>query len=337
MRRRISCRSWRGFTLVELLVVIGIIALLISVLLPALGKARESANNVKCLANLRQMATAATLMATDRKGYIQPVAEKQYFQTADPSMRRYVYRLGGTLPVPTDWASALLPYLGDRSGLTFVEAKDKSQVFRCPSDRWLNVSGTGIDGPGYTILVNIGDVKLPLSYGINVDIAGLVDPASGRGRYNGSSEIGVWMGEGTQYYSTPGKKTGQPLSGRLTKVQKPSEVLLFADCGVRPRINAAGTALDWSDTLAYTTNYIEYSNNNPQGQPIPESVKGTLEGIAQTSWLGARIPYDRHGGKQSGSGVWKGARVNVAFADGHGETVLRDDFKNVRVSPYKSK
>jgi prepilin-type N-terminal cleavage/methylation domain-containing protein/prepilin-type processing-associated H-X9-DG protein len=63
-------RRARGFTLVELLVVIGIIALLISVLLPALNKARQAAKSTVCLTNLRQMGTAWELYLNQNKGHL---------------------------------------------------------------------------------------------------------------------------------------------------------------------------------------------------------------------------------------------------------------------------
>ena len=107
MRPITSTAGFRyGFTLVELLVVIGIIALLISILLPALSKARQAANSVACLSNLRQVGVSLVMYANDNKQSLPPGYMNNY---------------------ATDWRQILSFYLTRHDG-----APDPS-VFRCPA------------------------------------------------------------------------------------------------------------------------------------------------------------------------------------------------------------
>ena len=107
-----------GFTLVELLVVVGIIAILIAILMPALGRARDQANGVKCSSNMRMLMTGALLFAQDNKGHL--FGNWSDAGNADEAKRDFL--AGGT----RDWRQA------PQAGTLFRYVRDVN-VYRCPS------------------------------------------------------------------------------------------------------------------------------------------------------------------------------------------------------------
>ena len=90
MNRNLLKPAWekRGFTLVELLVVIAVIALLAGMLLPALNAAREKGRGTSCLGNLKQIATANLMYAGDNEEYSVPYSVTD---SPDPNQPGYYW------------------------------------------------------------------------------------------------------------------------------------------------------------------------------------------------------------------------------------------------------
>ena len=169
-RRRVQCGNaapCRAFTLVEVLAVIGIIGVLIAMLLPALGLAREQAQRVQCSAKLRQIGLAALMHANAHQGYLPSggyswnlvggVTNPRGLE--DEAERKYEYYIDNGIKRPVPTTVALGRFLGvtcrtdSRENLEQDMAGEPlRRLFRCPSQQaeYLGITQRGQEEPVWT-------------------------------------------------------------------------------------------------------------------------------------------------------------------------------------------
>ena len=244
----------RAFTLVELLVVIGIIALLIAMLLPALGAARRSAREVKSLTGLRDMMLGYAMYHQEHRGavmfgYPPSTVNGRPLTVDDPATG-----LTFGYPVSDRYPWRLLKYVGNvweivNSHGDVPPAPERTDP---PSVAFMKA---------YTLSINP-------TYGINVV-------------YVGGQQGPIYQGFAGPNGDSP--NTGKHVVFRATEVKRPTELIVFADCKA---LNAGGAG---QSGLHYLTPPRANGQNWRVVNGQIESLRpGMVQGIPR-GWYSARV------------------------------------------------
>ena len=197
-RSQLRARGVKAFTLIELLVVISIIALLVGILLPALGAARTSAQKVACLSNVRQIMIGVAAFNADNN-------------------QRFPAEVVGDGASSAQWRSNLDGYLGER------EEDSKNQVWQCPSDEsGQGNTGTNVDDAGgsYQYNFELGETTLGGEYigfdtygGHSIELSGVLASANLNTVPNMSQMVVAFDGEGWDHAGTTPWRNSNDASG----------------------------------------------------------------------------------------------------------------------------
>jgi prepilin-type N-terminal cleavage/methylation domain-containing protein/prepilin-type processing-associated H-X9-DG protein len=315
-------RRHGAFTLVELLVVVGIIAVLIGILIPVLTSARKTAQAAKCASALREIGNAFKLYAIDNNQYYPPLR-----CVGSTTNNTYQVMMGGTMynPVPaaqTYWMYFLARYIskgkfGANSGATAQDAAQTmaTVLWGCPTFVPVNVAQNSSIGVGGIAVVYTG-------YGMNgfPEYTATYPPPTWGDKYDALGDsLTPGPPNDLKAVSTiaPGPTSGgtdysHPYSGKWYKMgnyTKPAERALVGDC------------------RAYVLEALKSTGpNNFSGQASILALQSVFwtantQGPADTGQ--SSYDYYRHGKypgmEYANAFSAKGGKIsyNVLFADGH--------------------
>ncbi|MFQ5424807.1 MAG: type II secretion system protein [Phycisphaerae bacterium] len=295
-------RSFRaGFTLIELLVVISIIALLISILLPALASARRIGQRVTCLADMKSMSSGMTEYEVDNESWIvgSPAGSGAYLFQEPTAWGQSVQRWDFMGPLAKLWGMGLTqPDRGDREGVAKRFAQlVQEKVFLCPSNKFLATHFGGPDA-GTLRMVSYNTTRYELFQS---------EPP-----FPGDAHGVSW------YANTHDQKLPNKWKPSVGRIGNPANKVFCAD-GARfstgltapdydLRVNAA-----WGGAFSDVGPYSDWTRSWDRSWAPGNDHGGTID---------ARAFAFRHSTADPGQGAPADAyKLNLAFYDGHAETM----------------